>query len=385
MIRTRKPTAGGRRGGVGTLRKGVTLYVNAVSGSDSNSGLTSSAPKLTLDSARTALNTLGGVGTIRIHAPIETPVQGFVNFASGNITLIGMDGTTPWYVERSATFTSGWTDLGGGIYSRGDLGVTAQLMACTTVLDGNGFSTVLTKNTGTPTTPAAGEFGQTGGNYYVHLPGGVSANSNTIKRASVDYLIRVSGTARVTIRNGNGRYTNGNAIECTASGAALSCYNCTAQYISGNGFGNSAGVVYLESCTGQRASNDGFNFNGGTITAVNCDGSYNDDEGISPHNGCTLTVSGGRYHHNYSGGCTAVGSGTRMNLSAVTVDFNGAKAGGGIESNGINYDTGTVGTVADCVAQNNTGSGYYCNSATVTVTNLTSGTGQGNTQADVTC
>jgi parallel beta helix pectate lyase-like protein len=367
---------------------GITMYVNSVSGNDSNSGLTSGAAKLTLDGARTALEALGGVGTIRVHAPITNPVQGFVTFSTGRMTLEGMDSGTLWYTERTTTWTSGWTDAGGGVWSRANGGGDADIMFVPTMLDSDGFGRTLLKNTSTPTTPAAGQFGRDATNFYVHLVGDASANSNTIKRHNTGFLIRASGTVRLTIRNGVGRYTGSNGVfECNAAGATMILENCTGTYSASAGVSLpvGAGTVICTNCTMQRHSNDGYNQHGGSLTLNNCDASYNDDEGAAVHDGLTLTIHGGRYHHNQSAGCSAVISGTKMYLTDVLVDFNGAKAGGGIETNGIVFDTGTSGSVTDCIAENNTGAGFYCNAATVEIVNLTSGLAAGNSAPDDEC
>lgn len=365
---------------------GFYVYVNTVpgQGNDSNSGLSFAQAKATLASALSLLATRNNVGTIRINAPSTNPVTGFVQFTFGNITLEGIDGNE-WYVERTTTFTSGWSDQGGGIWSRSDGGVTAFYLYVTTLTDANGFELVLAKNTVTPTTPAAGEFGQTGGNYYVHLPGDVSPNSNTIKRHVASYLFQSAGTANVIIKNCVGRYNgSGGVFENTSANSSLDLQLCKALY-SGVGVTNSGKMLTATNCEAHRCANDGFSQNAGIAYFIDCIASYNDDEGGSPHNGSTLYVTRGHYHHNFSGGLTAVNNNTKMYVENALVEYNGAKNQAGIEKNGINFDTGTSGSVKRSISRNNTGSGYYCNSASVILIDLVSGLSQGNTLADVIC
>lgn len=386
MIRTRRPTAGGRKGGViAAQASGVVLYVNASTGSDSNNGRTPTAAKLTLDGARTALNALGGNGVIRVTAASSAPVQGFVDFAAGNVIVEGLN-NVPWYCDRTTTIAvgaGGWTSVGGGIYSRSSTSSSA-LWYVATLADGNGLQTVLTQETGTPTAPSAGEFGYSGSTLYVHLPGDVDPNLHQFKRASTAYLIRASGTAQLTVRDMVGRYSNGNICEVTSANARLTLQDSTIEYANGNCVGDSAaGVLICTNVTARRATNDGFNLNLATVILDNCTGEYNDDEGASPHQTANLTIYGGRYHHNGHGGITAVNSAV-MNLYGVTVDYNGATGPSQGERGGINYITTSSGVCQNCICQNNTGEGFNRQSSgTVTITNLTSGLAQGNTLADV--
>lgn len=386
MIRTRRPTAGGRRGGVGVIqRRGVVLYVDSVAGNDSNSGLSPNSAKLGVGGAITALPSSGG--TIRVLAPSSAPTNGFFTISSGIVIIEGLN-RQPWYTERTTTFTTGWSSAGGGVYSRSNGGGDADMMFVPTMTDSDGFQRTLLKNTSTPTTPSAGQFGRDASNFYVHLIGDADPNSHTIKRHNTGYLYRAAGTSTLIMRDAIGRYCGGNGVfECTASGATMILENCTGQYSASSGVSlpSGAGTVICTDCTMQRHSNDGYNQHAGVLTLNNCDGSYNTDEGASNHDGTTMTINGGRYHHNFAGGCTVVSSGSKMYLTGITVDYNGAKAGGGIETNGINYDTGTSGSVTNCTASNNTGAGFYCNAATVQLTNLTSGLAAGNSAPDDDC
>lgn len=369
--------------------QGVTIYVNTASGSDSNNGLTPGAAKLSLDGARLAVVSAGGVGKILVSAAEASPVQGFVDFGTGIVNVtIDAYGASSWHCQRTTTIAvgaGGWTNEGGGVYSRASSSSSA-LWYVATLADGNGFQTVLTQETGTPSTPGEGEFGYVSNTLYVHLPGGVDPNLHQFKRASTNYLIRASGTARVAIRNLVGRYSNGTICEVASAGAQMTIQDSVVEYANGNCVGDSAaGIGICSNVTARRAVNDGFNVNLGIWTLTDCTGEYNDDEGASPHQTSRLTIYGGRYHHNGHGGITAVNSAV-LNLYGVTVDYNGATGPSQGERGGINYITTSSGICEDCTCQNNTGEGFNCQSSgDVTVTNLTSGTGEGNTLADVTC
>jgi len=67
------------------------------------------------------------------------------------------------------TVTTGWTDAGGGVYSRA---IGAQSFK-TTVPDiylcNYNATTTLTRNTATPTTPGSNEYGYTGGTLYINV------------------------------------------------------------------------------------------------------------------------------------------------------------------------------------------------------------------------
>lgn len=365
----------------------VTLYVNSVSGNDSNSGLTPALAKLTLDNARsTAVSSYGAKAKIFVNAPNSTPVQGFVDFSSGIWEIDGYNGQT-WYIERATTWSSGWSDLGSGIYSRVQAG-DADLMFVTTQTDSDGFQRFLTKNTSTPTTPSAGQFGVSGGSFYVHLFDDANANSHTIKRHNTGYLIRTTGTTKLTISNAYGQYNGSNGVfEASGVNSTLICKNCTAIYSNNTGFGVpvSGGRLIAYNCLSQRHVNDGFNINANRADLINCDGSYNLDEGASPHNDSILNVIDGRYHHNNRGGLTAVGT-SNMNVNGAIIENNGLDAQAGIEANGFNYANTAIGSLINCIARNNNRSGFYCaNSASVSFTNFLSGVAQGNNEADTLC
>jgi len=365
----------------------IKLYVDSVLGDDANNGFSTATPKLTLTDAVTTLIADGNKGTIYVTAPSSDPVNGFIDFDSGEITIEGLD-SVEWYSEDTTTWTSGWTADGGGIYHRANGSADADLMFVPTMTDADDFELFLLKNVSTPTAPDAGEFGVDVTNFYVHLVGDEDPDNHTIKIHNTDYLFRASGTAALTIKDCVARYTGANGcFECTAAGAVITLKNSTGIYSASTGVSlpSGAGEVICTNCNMQRHTNDGYNQNDGVLTLTDCDASYNLDEGISTQDGAMLTVTGGRSHHNQSAGYSAVGSDTEMVLTNVLADFNGAKDEPGVERNGIVFDTGTIGSITDSISRNNTGCGLYCNGGTVTITNLISGLGEGNTLADVEC
>ena len=133
------------------------------------SGLSRTAPKKTLSACLTLLtSTYGNRGTIYVTGTtIAAALPGFVTISSGDIIIAGLDGT-PFYWTRAFT-ESGWSSEGGGVYSTARVQTVVRCLV-PTIADGD-FYLELDKNTSTPSTPAAGEFGMTGGNIYVHLPG----------------------------------------------------------------------------------------------------------------------------------------------------------------------------------------------------------------------
>lgn len=365
----------------------ITLYVDSVSGSDGNSGLTFALAKASIDNARsTIVSSYGGKGKIFVNAPSTTPASGFIDFSSGDIEISGYQNQT-WYLERSTTYTTGWTSDGSGIYHRAHGGADTALLYVTSQTDSDGFIRRLTKNTSTPTTPNAGEFGRDVTNFYVKLIDSSDPNTHTIKRPSTSYLIRVSSSARLKMSNCYARYGSDVIWECTGSNAYLELHNCTGLFSAGAGVSipTSGGRVNCYNCVMQKHDNDGYNIRANRMDLINCDGSYNYDEGASPHNSGIMNIIGGRYHHNQHGGLTAIDT-SNMNINGVICENNGLDAQAGIEANGINYANSASGQIIDTISRNNNRSGFYCaNTGVVTFNNFTSGIAQGNLEADVLC
>lgn len=346
------------------------VWLDTVAGSDSNDGLSNGAAKATLTAALTAA---GAKGTIYITAPEATPALGFIQL-NADLELLGYDGDD-WYLDRAHTYTSGWSSEGGGVYSRTkDTGTPSGTQWVPSIVAGDGYATPLTQNTGTPTTPSAGEWGLSGGVVYVHLPGSVDPNLETVKITRTGENIEVQ-SGNVILENAIVRFSqNRNCIN--ASGGALTAFRSSGLYASNSGFAGAAAPVNLYNCTGAKNGNDGFNVNAGAVWAVyNCLGEYNGDEGISPHVDAVLTIRGGIYRNNTGPGATSVGTSVMNIYEGALFDNN---------EDGVRYASDSSGDVDTITCSNNTDRGFnYTSTGTVTVANLTSGVGQGNGLDDV--
>lgn len=359
------------------------IYINRSTGSDSNDGLTPTTAKLSLDGAK-AIMTSVGARVLISGTTLSSFVQGFTDFTQGTVILEGLNGVE-WHCERTLTLVAGgWTSSGGGIYHRSGTTSSGSLWY-SSLPDSNGFSTILTQNVSTPTTPSAGEFGYSTNELYVHLPGDANANSYEFKRASTSYLVQASGTCNLTIRNMTASYSNGSIVQLTSANAKLTVENSLLRY-GGNGISESAASkIVCKNVISQKQTNDGFNCNNGSWILYNCEGSYNLDEGVSPHNSCILNIYNSWFHHNGHGGCTAINSSV-MNINNSITEFNGVTGQAGIEANGINYANTASGAIINTIARNNDRSGFYCTSSgTVTFSNFSTGTGNNNLQADTLC
>jgi hypothetical protein len=361
------------------------LYVDSVSGSDSYRG-SQAAPKLTLAGAISALGTLHK-GMIYVKAPSTTPLRAQVTPGlAQELRIQPWPGVANFYWYGSTKVTSGWTDAGGGLYTRAAT-TEPLVVALPTLLNGSGFWTRLTRNTGTPTTPAAGEFGHAANVLYVHLPADASANSHTIEYGQRDYCWLNSSYHRVTLVGAVLRCSNaiGACVYAPAAGSGeLICINCTSQYHGSSGFGcdNGAKLLTCDTCTAQCNGNDGFNVHGTATPATravtrNCLGSYNDDEGSSPHETTVLDDFYSIYEYNLSsdtGGMGAVGSAV-MNCYGTISRHN---------ARGLAWAAaGNSGYCHDCTCSDNTGPGVYTKAgSSVTFVNLTSGVAAGNGLAD---
>ncbi|HDX1996924.1 TPA: hypothetical protein ACS9HG_004308, partial [Escherichia coli] len=153
------------------------LYVDSVNGSPSGTGSVDN-PVNTLS---LALGLCAGLPDyeIKISAPENSPLRQEVIFdTSLDVTLSGVD-SEPWYTFGSEKHISGWTQ--SGQIWRKTLGYTSVLQAVVTTMaetvgDRDDFFFKLVQNTATPTTPAAGEYGYSGGVIYVRLPDDSSPN-----------------------------------------------------------------------------------------------------------------------------------------------------------------------------------------------------------------
>ncbi|MBZ0296082.1 MAG: hypothetical protein K8L99_26215 [Anaerolineae bacterium] len=366
----------------------AVIHVNAASGNDSNSGLAAASAKATVNAAKTALDTyFGSVGTIQVTAPVESPVTlDNLTFNGGDFLIKGNGAA--WYAEGlHYTYSSGWSDAGGGIYTRSDQ-PTTSILFIETLNDSDGFYTALTANTSTPTTPAAGQFGVDSGTLYIHLPGDVDPNSHTIIQPRSSTMLRPSGTTKLEVADAVLRYSrvDGVFVDDTAS---LKMRDCTVEYHGQDGISNSSADAetiqheFIRVIARRAVSNDGFNIKvKGIATLIDCEGAYCGDEGCSPHDNSQIIVMGGRYHHNGTGGGITGVDNAVMILSGVRCDHNHRTVLPAGEA-AISYLGNTSGSCDDCTVDNNTGPGFICDTTgDVTVSNLTS---EDNTQSDILC
>lgn len=120
-------------------------------------------------------------------------------------------------LPQRTTVTSGWTNTSGNIYSRAF--TTATIYS---VMTTNSTYPWLLQNTGTPTTPAAGEFGINAGTLYINIgtnPSGVSVSYAHTRCHNVHYLFnRVHNTQSVDTVEGTGIQFDDMASYCSAIG-----------------------------------------------------------------------------------------------------------------------------------------------------------------------
>src|SRR5690606_28341234 len=331
-------------------------YVDTVGGDDTNSGRTLGHALKTITQAWQGIAAQKASGaTILLHAPQSAPARvpagpGLVKSDGGSVRIAPALAGDSWHLRGAVEVRGGWTANGGGVYSRPlDAGpVTAPIAIVPTLLDSEGQPTrILTRNTATPTTPAAGEFGFTSGTYYVHLPGDVNPNLHTVEIVVVQSLLTAhSGSTilldRGELRGGQNAVVLAGSNAAGQSGGAVEAVDCTAELALVGAFATAGGVTSLRAvrCIGQWTNNDGFNHspavgNAAVMELVECIGRYNADEGVSPHNNAVLILRDGRYHHNGSGGVTSVGSAV-VQIAGTEVDHNRTRySGSGWDIGGV--------------------------------------------------
>lgn len=312
-----------------TITPQKTWYVNALGGNDTFSGRTASQAVATLNRAWKEIEAVGATkATILVHAPESSPLRvptgvGFRKTDGGTVRIAPMYSGDSWHLYGTQRVTSGWTARGGGVYSVPltiDGVVTAPFAIVTTLPDADGNPMrVTTKNTATPTTPAAGEYGYSGGTYYLHIPGDVSPAGHTVEVVSVQNVFKVYNPgSTLQIDNGHlhgSQYAVANAGADGVTGGTITATDSLAEWSLIAGWGTLGGVTAMTCtrCIGQVSENDGFNHhadagNEALMSLTDCIGRYNKDEGVSPHDDTTLLLVRGEYHHNGSGGFTSVGS-----------------------------------------------------------------------------
>lgn len=359
---------------------GIAVYLDTVSGNDGNGGTAPNDAKLSFGAALTALTALGGSGTIYINAPEANKLAVFNTISTGTVVLRSMTGAR-WYFDRAETITSGWTNEGGGVYSRVS---TRSHWVVSSLTGADGYYVVLSANTSTPTTPAAGEFGNSGGNVYVHLPGDADANAHTLRAPQTPSCLIISGDCSLLMFDAAGYYTSGATVNIGGTGTSY-IVDTNLNYATSQGLtvtGTGTAIVIGGEASKQRF--DGYSNNStGNLTCVRCAAHYNGDEGFTDHSSSVTTLIDCTATNNGSGGVGFTSDSGQSNVDGGLFDSNGVNAGGGFEQNGISYGVDASGTVRHVTCTNNTGSGIYAATLGVlTVIDAVSGTANGNSAAD---
>lgn len=299
-------------------------YVDTVTGTASGDGRTADRANTSLSATLTRIASAAPTdATVYITAPADKPITETTSLpfsTGGTIRLASRSTGEKWHLSGALAFTGGWTSAGGGVYSRSvPLSFTnAPFAYVPTLLDADGQPTrIFARNTATPTTPAAGEYGYAGGTYYLHLPGDVDPNTHTVHIAASLNLIQVTQGTRVTIRDMHAQGAQGAVVLAgiSSSAGSVSAIDSIAEFSAGVGWGTSGQTLGMkcERCVGRYVGNDGFNHHGNAgnlaiMELIDCEGAWNEDEGVSPHDDTRLILRGGVYHHNGSGGIVAVGN-----------------------------------------------------------------------------
>jgi len=396
------------------ITRPTTLYIDSVAGNDANYGRTIDSPMKTLGTAMAVSKSryLTDVAW-KVNAPVDAPFREVViNDVTANSPVartIRVSSITPgarWHHYASIKVTSGWTALGGGVYSHPmPTGLAALNVHCVVMdqRDVGGYPLAIRdKDLTAPTAPAAGKYGLADGTYYLHLPDGSDPNTHVIEIAQIQGSFVTHGAgSKLYLENGDlfggyGRCVQSGISVQANSGGWIEATSCTASYASDSGFnttGYSDGMRCID-CRAHHNGNDGFNHHGAAGVAtlmelINCEGDWNDDEGFSPHDDTVYIVRGGRYHHNGSGGITAVaasiGALYAYNEQPVEIYRNRRLYGAGGDSGGLVLTDTAKLTVYDAYIHDNPGPGVSRSTGTtLTVAGtLRSGTDNGNGAADL--
>jgi hypothetical protein len=269
--------------------------------------------------------------TIRIQATSGNPLRAEYAYESAfSLTVEGWD-DEPWHHYGSDVQTSGWSDLGGGIYSKTlnytSIGRPLVTTMTQTIGDRSDWWYKLVPAT-VATTPGVGEYGYASNVCYVRLPGDADPNGHTIEVPRRNYCWRAIGAGRLTVRDfvhrasivGNsivGLSTNPDGTGYMTMEDGLSEYGGTLGgcVMAGGKFES----LICRRVEAYRSDNDGFNIKapvpGGAANLAqlyDCDGSYNGDlvnasaQGASAHESSVMELHGGRYDYNVSGGMVSI-------------------------------------------------------------------------------
>lgn len=325
------------------------------------------------------------------------------------LVLKGWD-NEPWYIYGSEKHTSGWSSLGGGVWSKA-LGYSAvniaTVMTMTETIGDREFKKKLIEAP-VPTTPAQGEIGYDGTTAYVRLPNDENPNSHTIEIARRNTAFRPQGFAAITIEDMVARnflsaaISNGISTQPVGTGKLI-VRNSIIEYTGLNGITASAQNELTECYNVQayRCTNDGFNHRrttGAGIMILNdCKGSYNGDiagqssQGASAHTDATLTINGGEFNWNVSGGMVSIDTSVNnihgdTSYGPVLMDRNmrlGNTAGTIASQASCAWVNSATGTVSGSVTvSNGQGVGVRVNTADA-VTGLENITSVGNALPDI--
>lgn len=297
---------------------------------------------------------------IKIIAPENSPLRQEVIFnTTEDVTLSGVDGE-PWFTFGSEVHTSGWTQ-NGQIYQK-TLGYTSVLQVVVTTMtetvgDRHDFLYKLVQNTGTPTTPAAGEYGYTGGIIYVRLPDDSNPELHAIEISQRNFGVGTIGFGLLTVNDCIARYCMINGISCgqstqPAGTGYLIVNNSLVEYCANGGVGGTGRneLIICNNVKAYRISNDGFNQHAptggkGKMILNGCDGSYNGDkagqsaQGASNHETTTMILNGGTFNFNVSGGMVVI--------DTARCDIHGDTQYGPVIMNGNMRLGNTAGTIAN--------------------------------------
>jgi hypothetical protein len=375
----RLPRAYRARGGAPASALLSGVYVDAATGSDGAAG-SEDAPVRTLARALAVLAAsadliaaAGATPTVFAASTAGAPFRErvVVDPASlGGLTALRLaawgydaDAAERAYLQHAAAHTSGWTAMGGGVYSKATGTPHTRTVAVMTITNARAVEALLVRNALAPTAPAEGEFGYSGGLLYVRLPGDADPNAHTVEVDAATtpaeeacltasgvalrldgFVVKIGRLFAVWIERGG--YLTG--AGCTFALASSSVVSTGGE--AGSGFDLTGGEVY------GGLANDGVNMNAPAGTVSYCRGVYvhdNGDEGLSQHNGDTLYVLGGEVAHNGSAGVFGV-DGSAYHAWDAELHHNGES--GGPRAGGIGWDTAR-GSVLRCSIHDNAGRG----------------------------
>lgn len=308
------------------------FYVNAGTGSDSNSGRLSSTPFATLNAAlaRVAGGALTSYAT-KV-APGSTLREQIAYTGSALWTVQSLTPGTKFPLYASVQHTSGWTSAGGGVYAKViGAGYSSSLytVVVTDVLDIDGQFTKLERDVTTPTTPVAGRFGWDSGTQtlYVNLPDGSNPNSHVIEVGnSPGKAMSVVGSGKLEVHDAWLRFANLAGLQAGDGLSALGLadiYDSQVDYAGGSAgvYSSIDGSIVNAYRTGvyNTTKNDGYSAHGAsTLDVEDGESAYNGGpivtgtpQGATAHetstfrwrtSGTSTDPNAGRIHHDYGGG-----------------------------------------------------------------------------------